>query len=123
MTKKYRAFLPEGARIINYAVKATGRDCDLCGHTPEERGAKQGYERTSEEMRLMRVKLKPGTSADEISVGRTDFTVTGELIEMNVCVDTIACRERCSKLTVTDPETGEEKPKYPPTALQLLRAG
>jgi len=56
MTKKYRPFLDAvapGARIINYSVKATGRPCDICGHNPEDRGGKEGYEFTSDEMRLM----------------------------------------------------------------------
>lgn len=119
MTKRYRGFLPEGSRIINYAVKATGRDCDLCGHTPQQLPPKPGYEIVSEEMRLMRVTLPEGVTADQVSIGRKDFTVTGTLIELNVCVDVQGCRNRCADLI--DEETGE--PKYPPTALQLLRAG
>jgi hypothetical protein len=55
MSKKYRMFLPPGARIQNYAEKATGRDCDICGHTPEKRPPKPGYPDVSEEMRLLRV--------------------------------------------------------------------
>lgn len=118
LTKRYKAFLPEGAVIINYAEKASGRDCDLCGHTPETRPPKPGYPTVSEEMRVMRVQLPEGTKAEDIKMGRTDFTVTGTLIELNVCVAVADCRARCAELTNSD-----GSPKYEPTALQKLRAG
>ncbi len=102
MSKKYKAFIPEGSKIINYAEKATGRDCDLCGHTPEKLPPKPGYAHVSEEMRLMRVKLPTGTSASDIEMGREDFTVTGSLIELNVCKDTASCRDRCAKMKNED---------------------
>jgi hypothetical protein len=102
MTKKYRAFLPSGAKIINYSEKATGRDCDICGHTPEKRPPKPGYPDVSEEMRLMRVKLPPGVKATDVGVGRADFTVTGDLIEWNVCKDTANCKDRAKQITNED---------------------
>ncbi len=30
LTKKYKPFLPPGAKIINYKNAATGRTCDIC---------------------------------------------------------------------------------------------
>lgn len=116
MTKKYRPFLPKGAKIINYAEKATGRDCDLCGHTPEKRPRKEGYEFVSEEMRLMRVKLPPGVKAADVGVGRADFTVTGDLVEFNVCKDTANCKDRAAELKKDD-----GSPKYDPAALAVFR--
>jgi len=105
MTKKYRAFLDKiapGAKIINYSVKASGRPCDICGHNPEDRGAKEGYEYTSDEMRLMRVKLPTGTNASQVTIGRKDFTVTGDLVEWNVCKDVAQCKERAAKMMDDD---------------------
>jgi hypothetical protein len=112
MTKKYQMLLPKGARIINYAEKATARDCDICGHTPVERPPKPGYPTVSEPMRLLRVKLPAGVSADEVRFGRTNFTVTGSLIEVNVCADSQACRDRAVKITNAD-----GSPKYDQSAL------
>jgi hypothetical protein len=108
MTKKYAAFLPEGAKILNYAEKASGRDCSICTHTPEKRPPKPGYDEVGEEMRLMRVDLGGANvtpdQAQELFAGpiETNFTVTGELIEVNVCADSDACRRRAKKLTKDD---------------------
>lgn len=105
MTTKYRPFLDQiapGARIINFANKATGRDCDICGHTPEKRPPKPGYPDVSEEMRLMRVRVPSGTDMNKVTVGKTNFTVTGNLVEWNVCKDSAACHERAAKMTNDD---------------------
>lgn len=107
MTKKYSVFLPEGAKIINYAEKASGRDCGICGHTPEKRPPKPGYPDVSEEMRLMRVRLPEGVrDSDIIEDSKVDFltgfTVTGTVIELNVCKDTANCRERSAALKNSD---------------------
>ncbi len=105
MTKKYRPFLDaiaSGAQIINYSNKATGRDCDICHHTPEKRPPKPGYPDVSEEMRLMRVKLPVGIRVQSVDVGKKDFTVTGSLVEWNTCKDSQACHERAAKLKKED---------------------
>ncbi len=102
MSKKYRAFLPTGSKILNYAEKATGRQCDICLHWPEKRPAKQGYQFVSEEMRLMRVQLPVGTKASDLGVGKTDFTVTGDLVELNVCKDSSNCIARARVLKNED---------------------
>lgn len=106
MTKKYKPLLDvaviPGARIINYANKATGRDCDLCRHVPEKRPPKPGYPDVSEEMRLMRVKLPVGTKDTDVGVGKEGFTVTGDLIELNVCKDFESCFTRALDLRKDD---------------------
>lgn len=107
MTKKYQPFLQRiapGARIINYAEKATGRPCDICHHEPEKRPAKEGYAYVSEEMRLMRVKLPAGVKDTDVDVGKAGFTVTGDLVEFNVCKDTANCKERARQLKNEDGE-------------------
>jgi hypothetical protein len=119
MTRKYKPFLDHiapGSKIINYANKATGRDCDICHHTPEQRPPKPGYKEVSEEMVLMRVKLPVGITADQVDMGKTDFTVTGNLIELNVCKNSQACRDRAGEL-----EDGDGNKIYPPEVLSLFR--
>jgi hypothetical protein len=115
MTKRYRMFLPKGSVILNFANKATGKDCMICGHTPEKRPPKPGYPSVSEEMRVLRVKLPEGTKADDVAIGRKDFTVTERLIEINCCADTYACRERATELKKDD-----GTPMYDPQALALF---
>ncbi len=105
MSKKYRPFLDAiapGAAIANYSNKATGRPCDICHHIPEQRPPKPGYPNVSEEMRLMRVKLPSGTTASQVSIGKADFTVTGALVEWNVCKDAAGCHERAAKMLNED---------------------
>lgn len=50
----------------------------------------------------MRVKLPPGVKATDVGVGRADFTVTGDLIEWNVCKDTANCKDRAKQITNED---------------------
>lgn len=116
MTKKYSPFLPPGAKILNYSEKATGRPCDICHHVPEQRPPKPGYPDVSEEMRLMRVKLPEGTVDQDLGFGRVGFTVTGSLVELNICKDTANCFARAAAMTNDD-----GTPKYDSPMIQRYR--
>lgn len=102
MTRKYKQFLPPGAHVMNYVEKASGRDCEICGHTPESRPPKPGYPIVSEDMRVMRVQLATDTDPNTIKIGKTDFTITGNVIEINVCADSDRCRRKATQRTNED---------------------
>ncbi len=64
----------------------------------------------------MRVTLPAGTKAEDVKFGRQNFTITGELIEVNVCEATADCRERAAKIKNED-----GTPKFDPKALNFFR--